>query len=57
MTITLYGPFLWRIHEGVGQEVFNVDAHPMPPEWADCSITSTTIATLKGRQARSATGT
>jgi hypothetical protein len=50
MTITLDGPFLWRIHQSVGQEVFNVDANPMPPEWSDCSITSTTIATLKGRQ-------
>jgi hypothetical protein len=50
MTITLDGPFLWRLHESVGQEVFNVDADPMPPEWADCAITSTTIATLKGRQ-------
>jgi hypothetical protein len=50
MTITLDGPFLWRLHESVGQEVFGVDADPMPAEWADCMITSTTTATLNGRQ-------
>jgi hypothetical protein len=50
MTVTLDGLFLWRLHESVGQEVFNLDADAMPPAWADCSITSTTIATLKGRQ-------
>jgi len=50
LTLTLDGPFLWRIHSSVGQEVFDVDAHPMPAAWADCSITSTTTATLDGRQ-------
>jgi hypothetical protein len=53
LTLTLDGPVLWRIHSGVGQEVFDADAHPMPAAWADCAITSTTTATLEGRQSMS----
>jgi hypothetical protein len=50
LTIRLDGPALWRLHSGVGEAVFGVDAEPMPPEWADCAITATTTGALEGKQ-------